>query len=175
MEKAYIQRYNNMHMIYKTLRTYEHDYTEDFDTQFRPLPEIVAYDTFFVDPQWGLDHYWDEYLYDQHKLEYKDIRNKSNDQTESDELITDEYVSDALLYALIDLCTVKPRSPGTSPLPNFQRRPQNQQRWVAVADDQILPQLQVTPDTLTRFFPLSTNLPLKIGAKFYIFQWISGS
>ena len=35
-----------MHMIHKTLPTYEHDYTEDFYIQFRPLPEFIAYDTF---------------------------------------------------------------------------------------------------------------------------------
>ena len=31
---AYIQKFNNMHMIHKTLPTYEYDYTENFDTQF---------------------------------------------------------------------------------------------------------------------------------------------
>ena len=49
----------------------------------------------------------------------------------------------------------------TSALPKFQPRTQNQQRQTAVINDQILPQLQVTPDGLTRFLPLSTNLPLK--------------
>ena len=44
MEKAYIQRYNNMHMIHKPLATYKCDYTDNFDTQFKPLPEVVAYD-----------------------------------------------------------------------------------------------------------------------------------
>ena len=78
MEKAYIQRYNNMHMIHKTLPTYKYDYTDNFDTQFRPLPEVVAYDTYFVEPQYGLDSYWDEDLYDQDKLEYKDTHNKPN-------------------------------------------------------------------------------------------------
>ena len=38
-----------MHIIDKTLTTYEYDYTDHFDTQFRPLPEIVAYDTYLVD------------------------------------------------------------------------------------------------------------------------------
>ena len=62
---------------------------------------------------------------------------------------------------MIDLWTVNPQLPDTSPLPNFRPRPQNQQRQIPVIDDQILPQLQVTPDGLTRFLPLSTNLPLK--------------
>ena len=50
MEKTFIRRYSNMHMIHKTLPTYEYDYT-DFETQFRPLPEVAAYDTYFIDPQ----------------------------------------------------------------------------------------------------------------------------
>ena len=57
IEKAYIRRYNNMHMIHKTIPTYEYDYTENFQTQFRPLPEAVAYDTYFADPQDGLYPY----------------------------------------------------------------------------------------------------------------------
>ena len=57
MEIAYIRRYNNMHMIHKTFLTYEYDYTDNFDTQYRPLPEVVAYDVYFVDPQYGFDPY----------------------------------------------------------------------------------------------------------------------
>ena len=175
MEKAYIRRYNNMHVIHKAFPTYEYDYTDNFDTYFRPLPEVVAYDPYFVDPQYGFDPYWDEEIYDHDKLEYKDTYNKPNDQIESDDLITDSHVSDALRYAVIDLWTVNPRLPDTSPLANFRPRPQNQQRQKAVIGDQILPQLQVTPDGLTRFLPLSTTLPLKINEKCFIFQWISGS
>ena len=169
MEKAYIRRYNNMHIIHKIFATYEYDYTDNFGTQFRPLPEIVAYDAYFVDPQYGFDPYWDEEIYDQDKLEYKDTYNKPNNQIESDDLITDAHVSDALRYALIDLWTVNPHLSDTSALPNFPPRPQNQQRQTAVIDDQILPQLQVTPDGLTRFLPLSTNLPLKNKRKMLYF------
>ena len=65
--------------------------------------------------------------------------------------------------------TVNPHLPDTSALPNFQPRPQNQQRQPAVIDDQTLPQLQVTPDGLTSFLPLSTNLPLKNPQKMLYF------
>ena len=169
MEKAYIRRYNNMHIIHKIFPTYEYDYTDNFDTQFRPLPEVVAYDTYFDDPQYRLDPYWDEELYDQDKLKYKETYNKPNDQIECDDLITDAHVSVALRQALIDLWTVNPHLPDTSALLNFRPRPQNQQRQTAVNDDQILPQLQVTPDGLTRFLPLSTNLPLKNKRKMLYF------
>ena len=158
-----------MHIIHKIFPTYEYDYTDNFDTQFRPLPEVVAYDAYFVDPQYGFDPYWDAEIYDQDKLEYKDTYNKPTNQIESDDLITDAHVSDALRYALIDLWTVNPHLPDTSALPNFRPRPQNQQRHTAVIDDQILPQLQVTPDGLTRFLPLSTNLPLKNKRKMLYF------
>ena len=54
-----------MHKIHKILPTYEYHYTNNFGTQLTPLPEVVAYDTYFVDPQYGLDPYWDEDLYDE--------------------------------------------------------------------------------------------------------------
>ena len=158
-----------MHLIHKTLPTYEYDYTDNFETQFRPFSEVVAYDTFIVDSQYGLKPYWEEDLYDQDKLEYKDTYNKPKKQIESDDLNTDAHVSDALRYALIDLWTVNPHLRDSSALPNFQLRPQNQQGQIAVIDDQILPQLQVTPDGLTRFLPLSTKLPLKNKRKFFYF------
>ena len=157
-----------MHVIHKAIPTYEYDYTDNFDTYFRPLPEIVAYNSYFVDPQYGFDPYWDEEIYDHDKLEYKDTYNKPNDQIESDDFITDAHVSDALRYAVIDLWTVNPQLPDTSPLPNVRPRPHNQQRQIAVIGDQILPQ-QVTPDEPTRFLPLSTNLPLKNKRKMLFF------
>ena len=98
-------------------------------------------------------------------MEYNDTYIKPHDQIESDDLITDAHVSDALRYAIIDLWTVNPHLPDTSALPNFQPRPQNLQRQTPVIDDQILPQPQVTPDGLTRLLPLSTNLPLKTKRK----------
>ena len=65
-----------MHIIHKTLPTYKHDSTENFDSQFKTFPEVLADNTYFVDLQYGLDPYWDEDIYDQDKLEYKDTYNK---------------------------------------------------------------------------------------------------
>ena len=78
-----------MHMIHKTLPTYEYDYTDNFENNIRTHPGVVAYDTYFADPQYGLDPCWEEDLYDQGNLEYKDTYNKPNDQIESDDSITD--------------------------------------------------------------------------------------
>ena len=102
-------------------------------------------------------------------MEYKGTYNKPSDQIECDDLFTDAHVSDALRYALIDLWTVNPHLPDTSALPNFQPRPQNLKRQTAVVDDQNVPQLQVTPDGLTRFLPLSRNPPLKNKRKMLYF------
>ena len=90
-------------------------------------------------------------------MEYKDTYKKPNDKIECDDLITDAHVSDALRHALTDLWTVNPHLLDTSALPNFRPKPQNQQRQTAFIEDQILPQLQLTPDGLS----LSRILPLK--------------
>ena len=102
-------------------------------------------------------------------MEYRDTYKKPKDQIESDSLITDAHVSEALPYALIDLWTIKPHLPDISLLPNHQPRTPNQQRRIAVIEDQILLQLQVTPDGLIRFLPLSTNLTLKNKRKLLYF------
>ena len=89
-------------------------------------------------------------------------------------MITDAHVSDALRYALIYLWTVNPQLLDTSALPNFQDRLQNQQSQIAVINDQILPHVQVSPDGLTRFLSLITNLPLKNRHKMLYFPMVFG-
>ena len=108
-------------------------------------------------------------MYDQDKLEYKDTYTKPKDQIENDYLITDAHVSDELRYALIEFGTVNPHLPDKSPLTNFQPGPQNRQKQIAVIDDQIVPQLQITPDGLTTFLPLSADLPMKNRRKMLYF------
>ena len=69
-----------MPIIHKKPPTYEYDYREDLDTQLRPLPEVVTYNTYFVDPQYGLDTFRVEDLYDQDKSEYGAPDNNTSDQ-----------------------------------------------------------------------------------------------
>ena len=102
-------------------------------------------------------------------MEYKGTYNKPNDQFENDYWITDAYASNALRYALTDLWTVNPPLADTSSLPNFQPRAQNQQEQIAVIDEKVSPQLQVTQDGLSRFLSLSTKLPLKNKRKMLYF------
>ena len=82
MEKAIGQRYNISDMISKIFPTYENDYTGDCDTQIRPLPEVAAYDTYFVHSQNGTDLCWEEDLFDQDKLEYRDTHIGPSEQIE---------------------------------------------------------------------------------------------
>ena len=58
-------------MIHKAFKTFEFDYLLDFNKQFRSPPEIVAYDTFSVDPRKGFDQFWDGKSYDQKGIEQK--------------------------------------------------------------------------------------------------------
>ena len=91
-----------MNTIHEAFATYEHDYTEDFDTQFGLLPKLLAYDTYLVEPQYGRDPYGigDEDLYDQDQLEHEVNHNKPIIQIESFDLIRDSHVSDAFPFAL---------------------------------------------------------------------------
>ena len=86
-----------------------------------------------------MEPYWDEELYDQDKLEYKDTYNKPNDQIESDDLITDAHVSDALRYALIDLWTVNQKV--TRYISITKLSAETTKPLIAVIDDPILPHI----------------------------------
>ena len=50
-------------MIHKNFPRFENDYTDDFDTQFRPLPKINARDGYFNDSQYGFNPYSDDELF----------------------------------------------------------------------------------------------------------------
>ena len=54
-EQHFFQRDENMHLTHKTFPTFEYYFTRDFQNQFRPLPEVVAYDKYFLDPRNGRD------------------------------------------------------------------------------------------------------------------------
>ena len=105
-------------------------------------------------------------------MEYKDTYNKPNHQIECNDSITDAHVPDALRFAFIDLWTVNPHLPDIRAIPNFQPRPKDQGRQTAVIDDQILPQLQITPDGITKFLPHSTKFPWKSQRKKLYFPMV---
>ena len=49
-------------MVPKTFPIYKYGYTQDFSTQFRPLPQVLAHDTYYVDLENGRDLCLDEDL-----------------------------------------------------------------------------------------------------------------
>ena len=51
-----------MHTIHKQLPQYQTDYTQDFDSAFRPLAQPVDHDTSFVHHQQRLDPYWEDHI-----------------------------------------------------------------------------------------------------------------
>ena len=70
MEKAYISTYKVVHND-RPDRYYAMDYTNDFETQFRPLQTVEDYNPQNVDPEYSMDLYWDEDLYDKTTLQCK--------------------------------------------------------------------------------------------------------
>ena len=161
MEKAYIRTYKIVHND-RPDRFYEIDYTNDFETQFRPLPLIEGYHPQYLDPEYGKDPYWDDELYDRQNLRFKRDDYPPTDD-EEDPQIEDTKLS----RALIELWQ-----------PNFEahteeiEEPQNQEAYqglssllVETAFLHILVEQQGEPP----YVPLSTNLGLKIKRRMLYF------
>ena len=43
-------------------RFFDMDYTTAFETRFRPLQLIEGYDPHYIDPEFGIDQFWDNSL-----------------------------------------------------------------------------------------------------------------
>ena len=115
MGRAKFIRYDKMH---KHLAQNQTHYTQDFDHTFRPLPQIAYLDKNYADPQYGLDPYWEDNIYDQEILDYCCNYNKPVEQIEGDDINTETHKSHKLRYGLIDLSTIILQLPGTSSLPH---------------------------------------------------------
>ena len=70
MEKSSIKTHKKVHND-RPDRYYEMNYTKDFETQFRPLQSIEDYNPQYIDPEYGKDPHWDNELYDQENLQFK--------------------------------------------------------------------------------------------------------
>ena len=129
----------------------------------RPLPEILDYNPYYPDPDYGVDPYWDVHLYNQHHLSFCINFTKPQIDIESDCPETDEAPNDVLTNALVDAWQTKPNPCASS----AQLDQENQL-------DSLRPQVSLTtavearfPTTLvTRlgepdYVPLTTNLGLK--------------
>ena len=77
---------------------YDMDYTAAFETRFRPLQRIEGYDPHSIDPEYGVDPYWDNSIYDQQNLQFK-----RDDYPPTDDKDDSETPDNNISRALIEL------------------------------------------------------------------------
>ena len=71
MEKSIITTYNNTHLYQKPIPACDPDYKTTFTTRFRPIPLIDDYNPSYIDPDYGIDPFWDFELYNQDLLQFQ--------------------------------------------------------------------------------------------------------
>ena len=154
MEKAYIKTYKMVHNNCPD-RYYDMDYTAAFETRFRLLQQIEGYDPHYIDPEYGVDPYWENSLYDQRKLLFK-CDNYPPTDDEDDPEIPDNNIS----RALIELW--QPDSEITNDQeiedPIIENGLQSEPRLL---DESAILHVLVTKEGEPAYIPLSTNLGLK--------------
>ena len=124
----------------------------------------------FVDHMYGVDQYWEDHIYNQDILESRRNYNKPAEQLEDDYIIIDSHKSDTLRQALLELWTIHPQLPGTSPPPHFTPSVHpNKTRQQPFIDNEIALQLKSTPDASIKLLPLSTNFHLRKKKKRFYF------
>ena len=140
METAYLERYNKRHWIKIETPVHPKRVKQDISKPFPPLPKIPDYAPQFLDPHNEQDPYCKDDLYNQENLKYKHNFNRPLEQIEDDDVITHSHVSHELRYALIDIKTVNPQLPNTSPLPKFGPPTNFTKCQTPVIDTEIIPQ-----------------------------------
>ena len=75
------------------------DLTTDY---IRPLPAIPDYNPYYMDPDYGVDPYWDIQIYNQHELQFHEDFNKQDTEIEPGCRVTDRTLNHALTKALVD-------------------------------------------------------------------------
>jgi len=169
METAIVHTYNITYKADKPLPEYDRDYTKNFEPDFRPLPTIEDYDPYYVDPDYGRDPYWDEDLYDQHKLDFICNLSCHTDNNETDEPIVTEGL---IPNALIHLWEPHPNSHikhQSEEEQNNQQEPENK----SLIDETIFMNAIISKEGEPPYVPLSTNLGLNTSAECSTSQWIS--
>ena len=102
METAHIEHYNKSHLSKKDTPKHHKAVKQKISTPFRPLIQIADYEAQFIDPRYEQDPCWNDDLYDQDKLEYKQDFNKPPEKIVDDDIITDSHLSNKLICALVD-------------------------------------------------------------------------
>ena len=98
MEIARIETQNIVNNTNKPLIDWEHDYTTDFLTKFRPISFLDDYDPYYIDSNYNRDPYWDDELYDQQQLQFHNNLSGQNDNNGTDEAIVDNRLTNALIH-----------------------------------------------------------------------------
>ena len=161
MEKACIRTYKIVH-IDRPDRFYEIDHTNDFETQFRPLPVIEDYHSQYPDLEYGKDPYWDDELFDRQNLQFRRDDYPPTDD-ENDPQIEDTKLS----RALIELW-----QPNSEALLEEIVEPQHQEDYQSLnslLDETAFLHIFVEQQGEPPYVPLSTNLGLKIKRRMLYF------
>ena len=80
------------------------DSTTDY---IRPLPSIPDCNPYYIDPDYGIDRYWDIQLYNKHELQFYSKSTKPDADIKPDCLATDRALNDVLTKAPVDACQTK--------------------------------------------------------------------
>ena len=150
MEKTYIKKYKMVHND-RPDRYYDIDYTTAFESRFRPLQQIEDYDPHYIDPEYGVDPYWDNSLYDQRELQFK-----CDDHPPTDDEDDPEVLDNKLTRALIQLW--QPNSEITN---EQEIEDLNKEGEPGLLDESAFLHVLITKEGEPAYIPLSTNLGLK--------------
>ena len=154
MEKAYIKTYKAVRND-RPDRYYDMDYTTTFETRFRPLQQVEGYDPHYIDPEYGIDPYWDNSLYDQRKLQFK-----CDDYPPTDDEADREIPDNNLARALIELWQPNPEinNEQETEEPIIENGLQSEP---CLPDESAFLHFLITKEGEPAYIPLSTNLGLK--------------
>ena len=84
-------------------RLYEIVCTANFKTRFRPFQLIEGYNPQNIDLDYGIDPYWDTYLYDQQTVQFKCEDPPTDDEDEP------EILNNRLSQALVEIWQPNPQ------------------------------------------------------------------
>ena len=136
---------NNLHITTQKRHVHKRENTthqkaveQSTPIAFQFLPDIAENEPHFIDHYHQRDPYWSDDPFGQQTLDFGHISNKSTEQIEDDDIITDSHELDQLRYSLTDIWTVNPLLPNTSLLPTFRSQLAFKKRQKPVLDTEII-------------------------------------
>ena len=129
----------------------------------RPIPSIPDYNPCYIDPDYGIDPYWDVQIYNQHELHFYANFNKQQAEIEPDCPVADEALNKILTMALVDQWQLVPNSSALPPPqePETEFYTFGPQVSLASAVEARFVNTLVTRNGEPDYVPLTTNLGLK--------------